>query len=519
MTENSSSQPDGIQAWIGPGSRIAGYLIEEQVGAGGMAVVYRARDEVLGRLAALKVLSPALAADQEFRSRFLRESRAIASVDEPHIVPVYAAGEADGVLYISTRFVAGGDLASLLRRHGGPLPTDRVSALITQVAAALDAAHAIGLVHRDVKPGNILIENIPGRPEQAYLSDFGLTKVTSGATSISVTGMFMGTPDYCAPEQITGRPVDGRTDQYALGCVAYNLLTGTVPYQREETIATLFAHVRDPVPSARARRGELSPGVDAVLAKAMAKEQQDRYASCGEFAAALSEALRSPATGPGAVPGGYQPGGYPPGGSQPPGYPPPGYQSAGYQPGWGAAQQPRTSQRTPTSRNRRPRRARRPPFPWATPSGHRKRGDRLPGLVPRPARPRPAPRSPAARAARADVRAARGRGGRGNTAAQDGHHRRLGGRGGPRRRWHRDGACLLRRPQLVVQHASGAANRVAHAVERQVGPQGHVHRAGRRLHLLRVLQPRRHDGRRRGREQRLQRLEDLRLGREHSRAT
>ena len=313
MSENFSSQPDGIaqdgiQARIGPGTRIAGYLIEEQVGSGGMAVVFRARDEVLGRLAALKVLSPGLAADQEFRSRFLRESRAIASVDEPHIVPVYVAGDAGGVLYIATRFVAGGDLASLLRRYGGPLPTDRVASLMTQVAAALDAAHAIGLVHRDVKPGNVLIENVPGRPEQAYLSDFGLTKVTSGATSISVTGMFMGTPDYCAPEQITGKPVDGRTDQYALACVAYNLLTGVVPYQREETIATLFAHVRDPAPSARARRAELSPAVDAVLGKAMAKEQRDRYASCGEFAAALDEALRSPAR----APGGYQPGGYQP---------------------------------------------------------------------------------------------------------------------------------------------------------------------------------------------------------------
>jgi serine/threonine-protein kinase len=334
VSENFSSQPDGIQqdgiqARIGPGSRIAGYLIEEQVGSGGMAVVFRARDEVLGRLAALKVLSPALAADQEFRNRFLRESRAIASVDEPHIVPVYAAGDADGVLYIATRFVAGGDLATVARRYGGPLPTDRVAALITQVAAALDAAHAIGLVHRDVKPGNILIENIPGRPEQAYLSDFGLTKVTSGATSISVTGMFMGTPDYCAPEQITGKPVDGRTDQYALACVAYNLLTGTAPYQREETIATLFAHVRDPVPSARARRAELSPAVDAALEKAMAKEQRDRYASCEEFAAALREALRSPGNAPGAAPGGY---------------PPTGYQPGAYQPGWGAMQPPPSPQ-------------------------------------------------------------------------------------------------------------------------------------------------------------------------------
>src|SRR5215469_14552953 len=142
-TAGTAQPGGGMQARLGPGSRIAGYMIEEQVGAGGMAVVFRARDEVLGRLTALKVLSPALAADQEFRTRFLRESRAIASVDEPHIVPVYAAGEADGVLYIATRFVAGGDLSSLLRRYGGPLPVDRVAALVKQVAAALDAAHAI----------------------------------------------------------------------------------------------------------------------------------------------------------------------------------------------------------------------------------------------------------------------------------------------------------------------------------------------------------------------------------------
>jgi len=238
---------NGMQS-LGPGSRIAGYLIEEPVGAGGMAIVYRARDEVLGRVAAVKVLSPSLAADQDFQTRFLRESRAIASVDESHILPVYAAGESDGLLYIATRFVAGGDLAGLVRANGGPLAPDRVASIITQVAAGLDAAHAIGLVHRDVKPGNVLIENIPGRPEHAYLSDFGLIKATSGATGLTATGMFMGTPDYCAPEQITGKPVSGASDQYALGCVAFSLLTGTLPFQRDDTIAVLFAHVRDDVP-------------------------------------------------------------------------------------------------------------------------------------------------------------------------------------------------------------------------------------------------------------------------------
>jgi serine/threonine-protein kinase len=270
-------------------------LLEEQAGAGGMAVVYRARDEVLGRLVAVKVLSPTLAADQDFRTRFLRESRAIAAVDEPHVLPVYAAGEANGVLYIATRFVAGGDLATMLREGSGPLAPGLVASLIGQVSAALDAAHAIGLVHRDVKPANILIDLVPGRPEQAYLSDFGLTKASTGATGLTATGMFMGTPDYCAPEQILGRPVDGRADQYALACVAFNVLTGTVPYQREETISTLFAHVRDPIPTPTAIRSELPAALDAALGKAMAKDPAERYASCGQFAAALRGVLVMPA--------------------------------------------------------------------------------------------------------------------------------------------------------------------------------------------------------------------------------
>jgi serine/threonine protein kinase len=300
---------NGMQS-LGPGSRIAGYIIEEQVGVGGMATVYRARDEVLGRVAAVKVLSPSLAADEDFRTRFLRESRAIASVDESHILPVYAAGESAGLLYIATRFVAGGDLAGLVRANGGPLAPDRVASIITQVAAGLDAAHVIGLVHRDVKPGNILIENIPGRPEHAYLSDFGLIKATSGATGLTATGMFMGTPDFCAPEQITGKPVSGASDQYALGCVAFSLLTGTLPFQRDDTIAVLFAHVRDDVPPLTAIRPELPPAVNAVIARAMAKEAGDRYGSCGVFATALRGALNVPAQPvPTSVPSGpeYQP--------------------------------------------------------------------------------------------------------------------------------------------------------------------------------------------------------------------
>jgi Protein kinase domain len=321
-------QVPGTQGILMPGSRIAGYVIEEQIGAGGMAVVYRARDEVLGRLVAVKVLSPALAADQEFRTRFLRESRAVAAVDEPHIVPVYGAGDADGVLYIASRFVAGGDLSSVQRAAQGPLQPVQVTDFVSQVASALDAAHAIGLVHRDVKPGNILIERIPGRPEHAYLSDFGLSKYTSaGATGLTAVGRFLGTPDYCAPEQITGASVDGRADQYSLACVAFSLLAGALPFGRGDSMARLYAHVNSPVPALTSIRPELPPAADWVLARGMAKNPAERYESCTAFASALRGAL-------GVATGAFQ------GASMPPGPATPG--TFGYQPTVtaGAAQHP-----------------------------------------------------------------------------------------------------------------------------------------------------------------------------------
>ena len=291
-TPAAGVQAAGAQGMLAPGSKVAGYVIEEQIGAGGMAVVYRARDEVLGRLVAVKVLSPALASDEEFRTRFLRESRAVASVDESHIVPVYGAGEAGGVLYIASRFVADGDLSRVQRAANGPLPPPHVADIVSQVASALDAAHAIGLVHRDVKPGNILIERLPGRPEHAYLSDFGLSKSTSaGATGLTATGRFMGTPDYCAPEQITGTAVDGRADQYSLACVAFSLLAGIVPFNRGDSLSRLFAHVNSPVPVVTSIRPELPPALNGVLAKGMAKNPAERYESCAAFASALRGAL------------------------------------------------------------------------------------------------------------------------------------------------------------------------------------------------------------------------------------
>jgi serine/threonine protein kinase len=291
VSSEFSAQQYAMMARLVPGSQLAGYVIEEQVGAGGMAVVFRARDAMLGRLAALKVLSPALAADVEFRARFLRESQAVASVEEPHIIPVYGAGEVDGVLYIATKFVPGGDLADVMERAGGALEPGRAAAFIEQVASALDAAHAAGLVHRDVKPGNILVDVAAGRGEHAYLSDFGLSKRSMAASGLTATGTFLGTPDYCAPEQIRGLPVDGRGDQYSLACMAFALLTGNLPFRRQESMATLFAHLNDPVPPLSRYRGDLPPGTDAVLARGLAKESRDRYERCGDFAAALRDAL------------------------------------------------------------------------------------------------------------------------------------------------------------------------------------------------------------------------------------
>jgi len=279
----------GTQAVLGPGSQVAGYLLERQIGTGGMAVVYQARDVRLGRLVALKVMAPALAGDETFRLRFVREAQTAAAVDHPHIIPVYEAGEAGGILFIAMRFVGGGDLRSQLRREG-PLAPDRVMAAIAAVASALDAAHAAGLVHRDVKPANMLRDNRPGRPDHVYLSDFGLSK---GMQSSQLTGssQFLGTPDYTAPEQIEGAAADGRTDQYALACSAFQLLTGTVPFARGESWQTVWAHLNTPPPTLTALRPELSPAVDAVFARAMAKSPPDRFPDCRAFADALGMAL------------------------------------------------------------------------------------------------------------------------------------------------------------------------------------------------------------------------------------
>ena len=286
VSGESGGQAGGLPISVAAGSRIAGYRLEEQIGAGGMAVVFRACDERLQRLVALKVLSPALAADEAFRQRFIRESRAAAAVDDPHIIPVHEAGEANGMLFIAMRYVRGGDVRTVIRREG-PLSPSRAAAIISAVASALDAAHAAGLVHRDVKPANMLVDRRPGRPDHVYLSDFGLSKGAQSSLGLTGSGQFLGTLNYSAPEQIQGRPVDGRADEYSLACAAFELLSGTPPFPRGHAAAVMWAHMSDPPPLLTSQRPGLPPAVDGVLARALAKTADDRYASCQEFADVL----------------------------------------------------------------------------------------------------------------------------------------------------------------------------------------------------------------------------------------
>jgi hypothetical protein len=282
-TFNVDSQPDAdIQ--------IAGYRIEARVGRGGMGEVYRAVQLNLGRRVALKILAPDLAADDRFRRRFLRESRIAASIDHPNIIPIYETGEAGDLLYIAMRYVDGPDLATVLRREGR-LDPPRALAIMTQVASALDAAHERGLVHRDVKPANMLLPRGPaGAPGHCYLCDFGLIKQVDSeqvASALTATDQFVGTIPYVAPEQIEGKALDGRTDVYSLGCVLFQCLTGSVPFQGTNDVEVVFAHLGKPPPSLSERHRGLPPSLDGVIARAMAKAKEDRWPTCTALVAAL----------------------------------------------------------------------------------------------------------------------------------------------------------------------------------------------------------------------------------------
>jgi serine/threonine-protein kinase len=289
------------------GTEVAGYRIVEQAGSGGMGVVYRAEETGLGgRPVALKLLPPALAGDPDFRARFLREMRVAAAIDHPNIVPIYRAGEDRGLLYLAMRYVHASDLRRVLESEGR-LEPGRALAILDQVARALDAAHARGLVHRDVKPGNILLAPpvLDGDPEHVYLVDFGLARSANDDRSIGGDGSFLGTPRYAAPEQAAGRPVDARTDGYALGCVLHECLTGHPPFPDGPGEAVLLAHLEAAPPRVTIHRPDLPPAIDQVIARALAKSPEDRFPSCRALVAAAREALepRAPVVQRPAAPG------------------------------------------------------------------------------------------------------------------------------------------------------------------------------------------------------------------------
>ena len=288
MTQDTQSGPGDLA----PGAQLAGYEIQERIGHGGMAVVYRALDLRLGRLVALKVLAPHLGEDEAFRQRFMRESRAAAGVDHPHIIPVFDAGEAAGVLFIAMRYVGHGDVRKLIESQGRLTP-ERTATIAGQVASALDAAHAHGLVHRDVKPANILLGQASGSDtDHVYLSDFGLSKHSLTPSTLTSTGQFLGTLDYVSPEQIQGQPVDGRADQYALACAVVEMLTGAPPFSRGDSMALMWAQLEAPPPRLTDRRPDLPRAVDEVIAAAMSKSPDGRFATCRDFAAALAGACQ-----------------------------------------------------------------------------------------------------------------------------------------------------------------------------------------------------------------------------------
>ena len=278
-----------------PGDELAGYRIESYIARGGMAVVYRARDIALQRPVALKLIAPELAMDEQFRKRFMREPELAAAIDHPNIIPIYRAGEQDGCLYIAMRYVDGEDLGAVLKGER-QLTTEQVLSLFTQVASALDAAHAAGAVHRDVKPANILLTGRASdlSTRHVYLTDFGLTKRSSSLTELTSAGQFVGTIHYVAPEQIAGGTVGGTADVYSLGCVLYQALTGQPPFLADHDAGVLWAHMSGPVPSVSDRRPDLPPAVDGVLGRAMAKDPACRPATCGALMVDLTAALAGP---------------------------------------------------------------------------------------------------------------------------------------------------------------------------------------------------------------------------------
>lgn len=277
---------------LAAGDLFAGkYVIQSLAGRGGMGLVYRAHQVLPDRTVALKVIAPNLIGEIEFRTRFKEEASLAARIEHPNVIPIYDAGEHDGLLYIVMRFVDGLDLGRLLSDHDRLEPT-RAERIVTQVAAALDAAHDRGLVHRDVKPANILVAR-GASGEHVYLTDFGLTKPITdvGARRATTTGRWLGTLDYVAPEQLNGAPADVRSDVYSLGCLLHQLLTGVVPFPSDQVAATIHGHLSADPPSPSALASSVPRELDAVVAQAMAKDPGARYQTAGGLATALSRAL------------------------------------------------------------------------------------------------------------------------------------------------------------------------------------------------------------------------------------
>ncbi|HEX5610521.1 MAG TPA: serine/threonine-protein kinase [Solirubrobacterales bacterium] len=277
--------------WIelAEGDEFAGYRIERRLGRGGMGILYLAIEPGLDRRVALKLIAPEAAADDVFAKRFAEESRIAASIEHPNVVPIYAAGEEGGVPYIAMRYVAGSDLGRRLAREGRLEPARAVE-LIAQIGNGLDAIHAAGLVHRDVKPANVLLGGDEAEAH-AYITDFGVARNVATQSGLTQTGRFVGTLDYVAPEQISGGEIDARVDVYALGCLLYKLLTGEVPYPRDGEAARLYAHLHDPPPAPSLYVPEVSMALDDVVARAMSKPAGDRYPSAGDLGRAAVAAL------------------------------------------------------------------------------------------------------------------------------------------------------------------------------------------------------------------------------------
>jgi predicted Ser/Thr protein kinase len=278
--EQPTDRPPGKAGELVVGARFAGYVIEGVAGQGGMGVVYRARQLRPSRIVALKVISPQLAGDRDFRERFAHESEIAASIEHSNVIPVYDVGEESNLLYITMRYVEGTDLRAVIEGEGRLAPPRAVE-ILAELTAALDAAHAHGLVHRDVKPANVLIAR-EGQREHVYLTDFGLAKLAASGGRTRA-GMFVGTLDYAAPEQLEGQRVDARTDVYAAGCVLYQMLTGSLPFPQEHEAAIMWAHMSAEPRSVQELVPSLPGELDAVIARAIAKHPDDRYASAGDL--------------------------------------------------------------------------------------------------------------------------------------------------------------------------------------------------------------------------------------------